>query len=263
MDEDRPKSELIEQIRNLESKLQTLEGSRAEAVDAQRVRALREISSGISHNLNNLLTGMLLQAELIETSTADPEILECVRDIIRTGRRGADLVTRLGLALREDIPDVPHPIDLKTVVEEAVNNTRTLRDGASALEGREIELIVGIPDGLPQVMTTESGLIDMVIDLIRNAEEALTEGGRISVSAVQEDDKVKLTINDNGIGMDAHTLERATLPLFTTKNDVGSGLGLSTIEGMITAWGGRIDLTSTPGKGTTVILMIPTKPRVL
>ena len=110
-------------------------------------------------------------------------------------------------------------------------------------------------------MTTESGLIDMVIDLIRNAEETLTDGGRISISAVQVDDKVKLTIEDNGIGMDSDTLERATLPFFTTKNDVGSGLGLSTIEGLITAWGGRIDLTSTPGEGTTVILIIPTTPR--
>ena len=58
-----------------------------------------------------------------------------VVQMVRSGRRGADLVIRLGLALREDIPDVPHPIDLKTVVEEAVNNTRTLRNEASALEG--------------------------------------------------------------------------------------------------------------------------------
>ena len=83
-----------------------------------------ELSAGISHNLNNLLTGMRLQAELIESISADPEVLECVADIIHTGRRGAELVARLGLALRKNVPAIPHPIDLKTVVEDGVETSR-------------------------------------------------------------------------------------------------------------------------------------------
>ena len=128
---------------------------------------------------------MLLQAELIQSATTDPEILECVQDIIRTGRRGADLVARLGLSLREDIPVVPNPIDLKTVVDEAVETSRAIWEVASKLEGRKIELKVDIDDDLSPVMTTESGLIDIVIDLINNANEALPKGGKITISATQ------------------------------------------------------------------------------
>jgi signal transduction histidine kinase len=201
---------------------------------------------------------MLLQAELIQSATTDPEILECVQDIIRTGRRGADLVARLGLSLREDIPVVPNPIDLKTVVDEAVETSRAIWEVASKLEGRKIELKVDIDDDLSPVMTTESGLIDIVIDLINNANEALPKGGKITISATQTGNKVRLTVHDDGVGMHTHSLEHATSPFFTTKNDVGSGLGLSTIENLVNAWGGYLDLASKPGHGTTVLVVLPT-----
>ena len=252
------KEELLARLKTLESELAVLEGNRRSAVDDQRTRALRDISSGISHNLNNLLTGMLLQAELIEGATNDPEILECVQDIIRTGRRGADLVARLGLALRENVPVVPHPIDLKTVIVEAVENSRAIWQGESALEGREVSLTSEVPDDLPSIQATESGLIDIVIDLIKNANEALPDGGTILIVAVEVEDAVRLTITDDGIGMDADTLSRAAFPFFTTKNDVGSGLGLSTIDGLVHTWGGRLDIVSSPGKGTTVVVDFPT-----
>ena len=78
-------------------------------------------------------------------------------------------------------------------------------------------------DDLPPVQATRSGMIDIIIDLIQNASEALTEGGTIAVSAEQTQSSVRLSVKDNGVGMDAETLRRAADPFFTTKNDVGSG----------------------------------------
>ena len=108
---------------------------------------------------------MLLQAELISSASSDPEVLECVQDILRTRRRGADL----GLALRENISSVPHPIDLKTAVLQAVENLRAVWEAESNLEGRELQLSLEIDDPLPQVHATESDRNDFVIDLINNA----------------------------------------------------------------------------------------------
>lgn len=258
MNDDPSKEDLIARIKVLESKLAALEGSGSG--DEHRTHALREISSGISHNLNNLLTGMLLQAELIETMATDPEIQECVQDIIHTGRRGADLVSRLGLALRENVPSVPHPIELKTAVEAAIENSRAFWEGESSLEGRKVTLQADIPDGLPPVLARQSELMDIVIDIIRNASDALPDGGTIQVKAHLTDNAIRLTFKDDGIGMDAETLSRATLPFFTTKNDVGSGLGLSTIDGLVHTWGGKLDIASTPGKGTTVVVDLPVPP---
>lgn len=200
----------------------------------------------------------MLQAELIESATTDPEILECVHDILRTGRRGTDLVARLGLALGENVSVVPHPIDLKTGVEKGVENTRAIWEVKSALEGRKVVVSLDIPDDLPLILATESGLIDMIIDLITNANDALPEGGAIKISAKQKANFIRLSVRDDGIGMDADTLRRATSPFFTTKPDVGTGLGLSTIEGLVETWGGKLDLASTPGKGTTVLVDFPT-----
>lgn len=258
MNEDLTKNELLARLRTLESKLEAIERNRHAAIEDHRSQSLREISSGISHNLNNLLTGMLLQAELIESATTDPEILECVQDIIRTGRRGADLVARLGLALRENVRAVPHPTDLKTAIEEGVENSRAIWEGESTLEGRRIVLTMEVADDLPSIMATESDLIDLVIDLVKNANEALPEGGAIRISAKSAGKFVRLSIQDDGIGMEPETLRRATSPFFTTKSDVGSGLGLSTIEGLVKTWGGKLDLVSTLGNGTTVLVEFPT-----
>ena len=248
MNEDLTKNELLARLRTLESKLEALERNQHASIEDHRARALREISSSISHNLNNLLTGVLLQAELIESATTDPEILECVQDIIRTGRRGADLVARLGLALRENVQAVPHPIDLKTTIEEGVENSRAIWEGESTLEGRAISLSMDVPDDLPPILATESDLIDIVIDLIKNANEALPNGGSIRISAKSVGKLVRLTVQDDGIGMDSDTLRRATFPFFTTKSDVGSGLGLSTIEGLVGTWGGQTGSRKYPRK---------------
>lgn len=256
MSDDQSTEQLLARIKLLESKLEASERHRKAAIDENRAQALREISGGISHNLNNLLTGMLLQAELISAASKDPEVLECVRDIIHTGRRGADLVARLGLALREKVLDDPHPVVLKDVVDEAVENSRAIWQGESNLEGRKVDLVANIPEDLPPVQATGSGLIDIVIDLIKNANEALPDGGSIEISASREGEFVRLSIRDDGIGMDADTLRRATLPFFTTKRDVGSGLGLSTTEGLLDSWGGALDIASTPGRGTSAIVAL-------
>jgi signal transduction histidine kinase len=110
-------------------------------------------------------------------------------------------------------------------------------------------------------MTTESGLIDIVIDLIKSADEALPDGGKVKISATQVGENVRLAINDNGVGIDSHTLERASTSFCSTKNDVGSRLGLSTIEGLVNAWGGHLDLASTSGENPTAIVILPINKR--
>jgi signal transduction histidine kinase len=97
----------------------------------------------------------------------------------------------------------------------------------------------------------------MVATLIFNAVEAMPEGGEIALQTQGEGDFVLLSFSDTGIGMEEQLRRRVFEPFFTTKMDVGSGLGLSALHGTLTEWGGRVEVESTPGQGTTFALYFP------
>ena len=98
---------------------------------------------------------------------------------------------------------------------------------------------------------------EMIADLIYNAVQAMPEGGKIAVRTQADGDFVRLSFSDNGIGMEEELRPRVFEPFFTTKMDVGSGLGLSTLHGTLTQWGGKAEVESAPGKGTTLTLYFP------
>jgi len=113
--------------------------------------------------------------------------------------------------------------------------------------------------GMPAVRATRDQLQQVFLNLISNALDAMEEmPGEIVVTALPGPGVVRLTVADNGPGMDPATLERAMEPFFTTKPPGrGTGLGLSTCYGIITGLGGRMHLDSKPGAGTTVAFELP------
>ncbi|MGA1196623.1 MAG: hybrid sensor histidine kinase/response regulator, partial [Candidatus Latescibacterota bacterium] len=110
---------------------------------------------------------------------------------------------------------------------------------------------------VPPINGTPSGLYDIVINLIFNAVDAMPKGGHIALTTIPIQDHVRLLFSDTGTGMSEAVLERIFNPFFTTKGDVVTGLGLSTVYGTINRWGGKIDVTSTLGQGTTFTLDFP------
>ena len=227
-----------------------------ELIRLERLRALGEMSAGVSHNLNNILTSALGPAQLIKRLTADPAVLREAEDIIGATTRARDLVHRLHLATRGVSDEGLQAVQVGAVVEEAVKLSRPRWKYQPEARGITVEVVSRLED-TPAVRASESGLHDIVVNLILNAVDAMPEGGRIDIRAAESGKGARITLSDTGIGMDEETRRRVFEPFFTTKLDVGSGLGLSTAYAAVTRWGGEMSVESTPGEGTLFSIWLP------
>ena len=226
-----------------------------ELLRTQRLRAVGELSAGISHNLNNVLTGVLGPAAMLKRMTNDADLLREVDEITTSGIRARDLVKRLGQAVRVGDEQV-HPVAVNDVVTEALSASRPRWQDEAEAKGIAIEVVRALGD-VPDVAATEAGLHDIVLNLIFNAMDAMPEGGVLTVSTQEVDGGVQVIVCDTGSGMDEATRNRVFEPFFTTKMDVGSGLGLATVHNSVIGWGGSIDVESAPGEGTTFRIELP------
>jgi signal transduction histidine kinase len=224
-----------------------------ELVRLERLRAVGELSAGISHNLNNILTSVLGPARLLQRKTDDPELLREVDDIVVSALRARDLVHELHLFVREDKQEFLHSVSVVQIVQQAVQTSRPRWKDESEARGVLIKADVQWEDAL-FIQGTEEGLHDIFTNLIFNAVDAMPKGGTITIRIRRMEQKVQITFSDTGTGMDEATKLRIFEPFFTTKMDIGTGLGLSMVYNAVNRWGGTIAVNSTPGIGTTFIL---------
>lgn len=225
-------------------------------VRIQRLQATGELSAGVSHNLNNLLTGILGPATLLKNMIDDPDQCTEIETIIDAGIRAQELVHRLHESTRESNQTTSQAVDINALIENAVRATRPKWKDKPEAQGLAIDITTNLNDK-PYVAGTESEFYDIVVNLIFNAVEAMPTGGHISISTQTTNTQVQIIIQDTGQGMDAHTQKRIFEPFFTTRVDVGSGLGLSTVYNTLKRWQGHIEVASTPNKGTTFTIHLP------
>ena len=235
-----------------------------EMVRGVRLRALGEMAAGVSHNLNNILVGILSPAQLIQMRLESPgeavdeaQTAEFVDLIVSSSRRAADLVHRLHQAVRGEDDNVMQPVLLNAVVQQAVQAAAPRWKDEPESRGISVEVVTDLAENAPPIRGTQSGLYDVLINLVFNAVDALPDGGTITVHTRRAGERAELAVSDNGIGMEPETRQRVFEPFFTTKMDVGTGLGLATVHGTVTRWGGEIDVTSQPGRGTTFTILFP------
>ncbi|MCC7263990.1 MAG: response regulator [Candidatus Latescibacteria bacterium] len=227
-----------------------------ELIRIQRLRAAGELSAGVCHNLNNLLTGVLGPADLLQMTSTDPKIQLLSGMIVEAGTRAADLVHRLHLSVRGAATQATMPVALNEVIDGVVQMTRPRWKDEPEARGLAITLDTALSP-VPPVRGTLSEVHDLLTNLLLNAVDALPEGGTITIRTASEGAFVRLDFADNGVGMDEQTRLRVFEPFFTTKQNVGSGLGLSTLYNSISHWGGRVAVESAPGQGTTFTLQLP------
>ena len=226
-----------------------------ELVRTQRLRAVGEVATGISHNFNNLLTGVLVPAEMVQLSSNDPKIQRLAATIIESATRAADLVLRLNHSVRGTAEPV-QPVALKPALEAVLEMARPQWHDEPAAQGRPIEVFIEVGE-VPRIRAVHTGLHEVLTNLLFNAVEAMPQGGTITIRAWEEKTSVRLEFCDTGVGMDETTRLRAFEPFFTTKMTVGNGLGLSVLHNNVTQWGGRVEVFSEPGQGTTFLLCLP------
>ncbi len=219
-------------------------------LQAQRLESLAVLSGGVAHDFNNIVMGIRGNAGLLRMREEDPtSVRSCADHIDAACERAADLVSTL-LAYAGRGPFAPERVQLARTLREAADIAAT-----SAPRHARLELL-GIPRHL-EIDADPQHLRQMFVGILTNAVEALaTAGGRVRVSAEEEDGDAVVRIIDDGVGMDDATLDRAFEPFFTTKG-LGRGLGLSAALGIAQRLGGSIVISSEPGEGTTVVVRLP------
>jgi hypothetical protein len=245
---------------------------------SQRLESLGQLAGGVAHDFNNLLgvimnyTGFVSEQLADAAEAGDTRWEESRRDLDQVDQavqRAVRMTRQLLLFSRREItqPAIVSVNDVVSGLEELL--CRTL--------GEHLELSLGLAEHLWPVVADVGQLEQVIVNLVVNARDAMPKGGQITVDTanltVDEDFAatrpgtptgryVRLRVSDTGIGMDDHVLDRAFEPFFTTKpKGQGTGLGLATIYGIVTQSGGRIQLYSEPGFGTTVSVMLPSADR--
>ena len=218
----------------------------------ERLDALGEISAGVSHNLNNILTTILGPAQLLQRSIDNPKLLQEVEDIINSTFRARDLVHLLHQCTRGIEEGALQPVAVNQVVLGAVQEARAEVEA----RGISIEVSTALVEA-PLVRGIECGLRDILVDLLLNAVDAMPEGGSVAVTTRTVGKVVRLKVSDTGAGMVEETSRRVFEPFFTTKGTVGTGLSLFAVYSTVTRWGGNIEVESAPGEGTTFTLDLP------
>jgi len=244
--------ERVESYATLARSYAELKTSRAALARSERLRVLGQMAAGISHDVKNILNPLGLQLEVLRRRCQRGDIagvaetLDTMRDVIA---HGVDIVERLRLFSREG-PENAETVDIERVIATAVELSRP----RVALV-RGVELAVA-PIPPLAIRARASELATAIVNLIVNATEAMPDGGTISISAGETDGEVWIEVADTGPGMPAEVADNIFEPFFTTKHE-GTGLGLAMIYAFVQRFSGRINLTTTPGKGTTFTLFFP------
>lgn len=238
--------------------LREVQRRQEQMIRIERLRALNELASGISHNINNRLTVILGRAQLAFRSARDENLQADLNAITRAARQSAELVQRLqnSTACWVDRQGLP-PVDVNAIVHEVAEWARAeWREGGMPAD-QPITIIEDLAD-----VAQPKGLVDELQQVLRNmlanARDAMPEGGTITVTTRQQGHWLLLRISDTGEGMTEEVRRRAFDPLFTTKGPKSAGLGLSIAYGIVARHGGDIEVESIPGRGATFIVRLPT-----
>lgn len=227
----------------------------AEVHHAEKLESIGSLAGGVAHDMNNVLTAILITAEMLRGKFAhDDPMARSLAVILHAGQRGRDLVKALTDFARKGLEEASS-IDLNEVLRKEVELLRhtTLK---------KIQVVLDLDEKLPAIRGAASELGSALMNLSVNAVDAMPEGGTITFrSRALQDGRIELTVSDTGQGMTSEVLARAMEPFFTTKPaGKGTGLGLSRVYGTLKAHGGTVEVRSQAGKGTSVILRLPTSP---
>jgi len=238
----------------------------AQLQQSQKLEAVGHLTGGIAHDLNNLLSVVMSNAEMLILGLGDhPELLASASDLHAAGRRAARTVKQL-LGFSRTARLELEPVDLPRLVKELSSLISRLIP-----ETIRVELAAGVR--VPPVMADPNAVEQMVVNLITNARDAMPMGGTLSIEvglAERTPETVRgypearpgtyvwVSVSDTGVGMDEATQRKIFEPFFTTKPAAsGTGLGLAVTYGLVRQQGGHIEVVSAPGSGTRAVLFFP------
>ena len=259
--------ENIRLFNNVQQQMGELKKTQRQLIEAEKLTALGTLAGGVAHDFNNILCGMIGYVALLKRNH-DPEDkdFKMLDTIEKAGFRAADLTKQLLTFSRQEALD-HRPIEVNQHIE---NVAKLLEKTISKLIRIKLEL----KKNLPSVLSDPAHLEQVIMNLSVNARDAMPNGGDILILSdhihvdqvfceqhpeARPGDYIKLTVADQGEGIDQEILPRIFEPFFTTKElGKGTGLGLAMVYGIVKSHKGFIIVASSPGKGTTFSVYLPT-----
>jgi len=233
---------------------------------AQKLEAIGKLAAGVAHDFNNLLTIIQGYTSLsLNRPTTEPELHPFLTEVLNAAGRAATLTRQLLAFSRKQV--------MQTTAVDVTALIGQLTQMLSRLIGEDFALHVSLPPSLPRVLADAGNIEQVLMNLVVNARDAMSRGGRVTISAAQvgiDAEYVRrnsegsigqfvcLSVTDTGCGMDLSTQARLFEPFFTTKDiGKGTGMGLATAYGIIKQHGGWIEVSSEVGVGSTFKVYLP------
>ncbi len=223
-----------------------------------KLASIGRLAAGVAHEINNpvaiinekvgLMGDILAMSKDFEHRDKFQRQVQVIKDSVR---RVSEITHRL-LGFARHLPVKNEEIHLEPVIREVLGFL-----GREA-EYRNIDINLSIPGDIPALQTDKGQLQQVLLNILNNALAAVGDGGEINISvAARNGDSVAISLADNGVGIDREDLKSIFEPFFSTKGDKGTGLGLSITYGIVQKLGGRIEVESEPGAGTTFTVTLP------
>jgi PAS domain S-box-containing protein len=227
---------------------------------AQTLEAVGRLAGGVAHDFNNLLTAIMANVALAQRSVSAARPTEATLDHIEQIGRVADDAARLTrqlLTFARQKSSRPEIVDANAALLE-------LRPMLRRLIEENVELVWQLDPDAPPIAIDPASFTQVILNLATNARDAVPAGrpGVLTVRTADRDGSLELTVEDNGVGMSAEVARRIFEPFFSTKGATasgtsGTGLGLSTVYGILRECGASVDVTSQPGRGTRFAIVFP------
>ncbi len=249
--------ETMRLVADVQASMEELKAMQDRLVRGERLRVIGELSSGVAHEFNNLLTSILARVQLISLNPLSVELKNDLDLIEKASLDAAEVVRRLQSFSRSQRQADFRPVKIEEMCSDAVEFLRPLwatrrRHGRPAIRVQvrcEDDLdVAGDPTELREVLT----------NLIKNALDALDDGGDITVSAAERDGEIRVRVEDTGSGVPEELLSKVFDPFFTTKGERGTGLGLALSQQIVERHGGSMTIDrGAGGVGTLVSITLP------
>ncbi len=229
----------------------------ADRVESGRIEAIQQLASGVAHEIGNPLNALSLNLDLLARSLRkepDPERRARLLSDIETAKREVQRIDTINRSFLKALRPIKPHLRPGSVAEPL---TATLKELQPRFEDRRIRTVVDLPHALPPILLDADQIGQVFFNLVKNALEAMKDGGELAITVVCADEYVEIAFRDTGVGIPAAELSRIFEPYHTTKGKDGNGLGLMICRRIVRAHGGEIDVESKEGEGTRFIVRLP------
>jgi PAS domain S-box-containing protein len=224
---------------------------------SEKLSALGQLAMGMAHDFNNLLQAILGHAQLLMSDPSPDRLSRGLATIEQAVRDGVETVARIKRYARRERDSLPEPVDLRDAVRQVMEIAwpRWAHSGRTGVKV-QVEQDLG---PVPAVWARAAELREVLMNLVLNAVDAMPQGGTVRLETRTVGEWAVVMVADTGTGIPTDLRRRIFEPFFTTK-ETGTGLGLSIVSGIVSSYGGTIDVESEAGRGTRFTIRLPAAP---